>query len=83
MAGKLVEEAEALLIMSEFAKAERISKKALEELPKANTSDTDLQSRACSIHLQALFEQGRCAALYLYSLLCIGNTYLLHGAGSF
>ena len=60
MTNKLLEEAEAHLIMSEFAKAERLSKEALEVSKHASTSDKDLQSRACSIHLQALFEQGRC-----------------------
>ena len=57
---KLLEGAEAHLIMSDFAKAESVSNQALKELRNASASDLELQSRACSIHLQALFEQGRC-----------------------
>ena len=57
---ELVEQAEVHLIMSKFAAAERSSKEALDKLKGVSTPDLELQSRACSIHLQALFEQGRC-----------------------
>ncbi len=60
MASRLVEEAEKSLIMSDFVAAESLSQEALEFMKGVTAPDPETQSRACSIHLQALFEQGRC-----------------------
>lgn len=77
---ELVEQAEVHLIMSKFAAAERSSFEALDGLKCVSTPDLELQSRACSIHLQALFEQGRCA---YYDLLLISfHLFKCHLNGS-
>lgn len=61
MAEKLVEQAEACLILSDFARAESASKDALAELGGLDHHERPslLAEQACSIFIQALFEQGR------------------------
>lgn len=51
--------AEDSLVLSDFASAEAIAKKALKHLEVSK--ERQLQERACTICLQALFEQGRYA----------------------
>lgn len=58
----IVEEAESCLVLSQFTRAEELSRKALKELQTAGQSPSPLLKRSCSICIQALFELGRYAA---------------------
>ena len=55
----LVQDAEDCLVLSNFASAETLSREAIEILQTLREDLSELKDRACSICMQALFEQGR------------------------